>query len=1208
MKTFLLLALAVLLLPCEAFSQDSAPQLSLALQPGRRLLIRWQAQSGGTQLVWTDSLGNPTAWQPLAGVQPMGGAVWQAEFNAAFPRAFFTLHPASLPVAPPNVRLIPVGDHFQLEWDSTSDAAGYVVYIGLTPAVGPGNAVRVLNVPLANAVEILGLDPGKTYYVAITATNAQGEGSPSQVLSGVFGPKGVLGGTAVQSFPLGSGETFEVLAEGATINVASLGNAGAPPLRVVTDADGHFRFPNLPVGEYVVGYVFGGQAGFLPGPVVVSETGAAISPLVIPSGPQRPPPGSTLLGTLTLSDGSPARCDIEEFDLHVRSTLRALLGSGDARVVVPDRNGAWALTDLTPSDFPISLVMDYGGLPQRTVTISAAPLELTRIALVFPEILPSVKDVRVFQNGHEVETIARGVPVTVVGEIENPDGLPVEPRWIAEFNGQRQLATGPSATFLFNQPPAPPGPGLGDPRDSGLVLVQLLPTGIKNVGPPKGWQLDIAGVGCWAGVVAEWSPYGPNVVVGTEPATVIVKHAGPLSPSTASTIMGRGGYFEMPVDPTGVPPYLVRAEKPGYMRFLWPFEQRLPDEATYCVTAAQTLYATQHPSGPQTLTHPLGGSITIPWGAVTDPLNQAWFGDLVVTMAVFDPFVHHPLPPGAEVRGPGLRNGVHSYGGVWFDITNEFGVPLTPTSACTLTLPVPSFVTVSTMPGYHQVESTGYFERWGFGGGPNSVQTASGKYTISLGTKGLFLVGFDNTLVELFIEPDRTLGYPFDVQVYKSVFPITVQGFHKLNIGKLFVPRSWGAQLRVIDPRVAPGQHYPNLNNPLSFSSPMQKSAVVVKGFSANVPPLTLPAIPTSVAAISLADQEPALNSVSPSIAALNSPTHFLSRGIVSSATDAQDYYARINAPATLAQWRTLNGFPVRFGAPLSISADDYATAYYYNLGDLGFARAQTMRIKISSLDGGYDTAFQVTNYRSIDDAICGRGAIATVCMDSSARYDTGAQSPSRYTRFYVYGSNDALLQQADLDGAGLKGVPNLCIQCHGGKMYDTTDVNRTPNVGARFLPFDLEAFTYHPKFGVQKPEFARMNKGVLLTGPSAATFDLITGWYGTSNPLTALNTFNANYFPASWSGQTGLYLNVFKTACRGCHNTRETTNYAQFSSYTALQSFGFGNFPAGKSLQMPHAQRTWSIFWGSRCSVLLGEPVANMPTILGTAAGTIHR
>ena len=80
-------------------------------------------------------------------------------------------------------------------------------------------------------------------------------------------------------------------------------------------------------------------------------------------------------------------------------------------------------------------------------------------------------------------------------------------------------------------------------------------------------------------------------------------------------------------------------------------------------------------------------------------------------MVTFDPTTRHPLPPGVEARGPNLRNGILLIGGLWFDITTETGVPLVPTAACTLTLSVPTHVLTCPC-SCHQVESTGYFERW----------------------------------------------------------------------------------------------------------------------------------------------------------------------------------------------------------------------------------------------------------------------------------------------------------------------------------------------------------------------------------------------------------------------------------------------------------------------------------------------------------------
>ncbi len=132
------------------------------------------------------------------------------------------------------------------------------------------------------------------------------------------------------------------------------------------------------------------------------------------------------------------------------------------------------------------------------------------------------------------------------------------------------------------------------------------------------------------------------------------------------------------------------------------------------------------------------------------------------------------------------------------------------------------------------------------------------------------------------------------------------------------------------------------------------------------------------------------------------------------------------------------------------------------------------------------------------------------------------------------------------------------------------------------------------------------MNAAVLKTAPTAVIIDLIHGWYGTTNPLNNALAFNQGHVPTtpalSWSPDTNLYANLFKPACRICHISRNSGTSVQFSSYSAMQSFGFGKYSANTSLQMPHAQRTWGAYWGSRCSSLLAFPVNDMPTILDNA------
>lgn len=1187
---------------------------------GNQFVLRWHAASGTTQLVWAPVLDSASAWQIVPGQAASNEPdSWQAAFEMIPPKAFFKIVSALPPVAPPNFLLVASGGIFRLEWDSTCDAAGYIVYIGTSANVGPANYLQNLTLGQVNSLEIDGLTAGLTYFITVVATNFSGQGAAAPVHSGVFGPQGLVSGHAVQSFDTATNQHFDVDAPGATVMLVKAGEPNSLPISGVADGQGQFRIRHVPPGAYFVNYQWNGVAGALPEALNVAAGGASLSPLEIHAGPQPPLPDRTLIGTLTLSTGDAARCDLPEFGIASRSRVTAALSSGATVEVVPDRNGRWALSNLPAGSFPINLTGKYHGLVLQS-KIDTAPATLAPISLQFTEPLPKTQRITAWQNGVEVMEVQPGIPVTFQAEIDNPGQLQLEPRWIAEFNGQRQLSSkGTTATFTFDQADGPSDDGPGDPQDSGLARVHFLPSSYAAV---DFIPFDIAIVnwvrfrGCWSGVAATWNSGSPNVTGPGHPAVVTLSHSGVASPDIVNTTPTAGGYFEINTDPVSRAPYLVRVEKADHMRFLWPFEFQVPKEAQFCVVPASVVALSQSAS-PLVITHPSGTILTLPPNSLLDPSNVPWTGNIVVRMVSFDPRLTNPLPPNPEMRVGANRRGIAPYGAAWIDIRSDTNVPLTPTTAATLNIyasNTPS--SPATMATYQQNEATGYFEPWTV-----STKTSFRHYVLNLGRSGLFLLGNDQPLVELVFEADRSLNYPFDVLIggwnswlpnVHSIFPVTVQSNCRNSFGHIYVAHGSAIQVSVIDVRHGPGRFHQTISPTSTMVEAVAKPLVIRKTIIPNVTPLILPAIAAQWVRFSLADTEPNLKSLptDTTVTAITSATHFLSRGGVNSPADTAAYYAKINAPATLSAWRTLSGLPSRFGGALTgVSASDYSTAYYYNLGDLGFARAQTMRVKTSAVDGQPDVAYAVTNYETLEDARCGRGPVATVCMDYSSRTDTGSGTPSRYTRFYVYGSNGALLDCANLDGAGLKCVPNLCVTCHGGNFYSAAD---SPNLGSRFLPFDVESYTFHPKFGVQLPELAAMNGGVLKTAPTAATANLITGWYANANPMLNSLYFDQNYVPAafgvSWAAAPSLYSNFFKQSCRVCHNSRDSTTSVQFASYANFSSFGFGHYPACDSLQMPHAQRTWGALWGSRCSANLGFAVQDMPTNLGTAAGSSCR
>jgi hypothetical protein len=320
----------------------------------------------------------------------------------------------------------------------------------------------------------------------------------------------------------------------------------------------------------------------------------------------------------------------------------------------------------------------------------------------------------------------------------------------------------------------------------------------------------------------------------------------------------------------------------------------------------------------------------------------------------------------------------------------------------------------------------------------------------------------------------------------------------------------------------------------------------------------------------------------------------FLLKNFVSSSADASNYYAAIDPASlktTLNNWKIANGVPTnQIPASATNFMNGVVAATYFNALDLGFGRRMIMR----GTNGG-DWAFAVSNYKTVDDAINDSNKIATVTMD----YSAVPPGTARFTKFYVYNSNDARVASADLDGGGQKFVPGLCVVCHGG----TTGAVPAGggDVHAHFLAFDLlNALDYSSSSNLiraaQEPAFKSMNQAVLAieqdigqndpTNFSHAITDLIQGWYG--HGLTNA-TENDNFIPSGWqdtnaagssaglslAGQAYLYRNVVALSCRSCHETRagvshdiippgsldfgSFTNFNNLRGYISPDVFGTG-------------------------------------------------
>ena len=326
-------------------------------------------------------------------------------------------------------------------------------------------------------------------------------------------------------------------------------------------------------------------------------------------------------------------------------------------------------------------------------------------------------------------------------------------------------------------------------------------------------------------------------------------------------------------------------------------------------------------------------------------------------------------------------------------------------------------------------------------------------------------------------------------------------------------------------------------------------------------------------------------------------PAAFLQYGKgTGNAAQAAGYYAAIdplNQRTTLGDWWSQNGFnPVTGAGGIRTS--------FGNDNDLGFGRDMHCRAN------GSDVACYVTNYGEPDQdpgnadlaqAAIQANAIATVTMEYSAV--SGFPANDRIVKFYVYQGGlpgGVRLDSADLDKAGPKFVPNLCLGCHGGNYNPTNPASPTfndINAGASFREFDTYTFTYPATNSqiAQEPNFHAQNQLVLDSNPAPAIVELITQFYA-GGPTVDPNAVPTGWQAAQTSGSAapaGLYLDVVGKSCRTCHVAQPEYNplvaspsaYPDWNTYTMFRNvrqFAYQLVCFGK--QMPNAGVTFKNFW----------------------------
>jgi len=1184
----------------KAGLRESTPPIEIT-KNGATIVLRWHAESGGAPLPFELLRSADLEVWKQETTPPIVSGTAELRFKPQKNSEFFRLSPTQAPGAPsPTLRISQ--NEFILHWDDIALAAAYSIYVGEDAGVGPRNFSRALTGIETTDVIIDGLEDGKFYYILVVANNEKGSTPAPAPLAKTFGPNGVVTGRLVLNCPDKQGAPFYTGVPGRPVSIK---DGRSHNLSTQTNSAGYFEFRDLPVGIYDI--VWPGDAAWSGGKELqlnLTDAGRAMGQLTIdPRGDN-----TVLAGVVNFADGTLAVSKVTAFGIQEAATVSAADAAGRSLgTTTASSDGHYLLTGIPASAYPVTLSATLKKA-NRTATIQRPAKKAFELTY---EVRPPKFNGLIFKDpaGTVTGTIHCRELVSLIPDILNPDQIQGSYRWQISTVDGRVVAEseGTEPRFLINS----------DLESATLHLHGVfLSDDVVTTQVFSVIRYACKNTRCWSGTALEWNPTLPVTLSTIPGATAAVTASNITGSATANSL----GYFEFA---KGVNPSepVVEIKKPGYVPWSWKFHQ-LPDEAEFPMIKTTTLTV----AWPAT-----GSSIALPGGYFLANQGSNWLlkgggiyeGALSIEIGFYDPLATwQPFPPQPRVdstMGPIVPRLASA---VWVRILGTSGEVLNPNGLPPLLYaPVtpaasgpggPLAGTPATVPYTRRIDAQGVFS---LAGNANNFFGAYYSFPWENATLLCLYTPAPQTQVQL--TADRSLNFPFDVLVNNSSFPVTVyNNAGDTSLGALALPSLVNARFRVLNLRQAPGVYGTNFPFLLPHMSYSKQVIVDATRPAANILPAT-----GFVQTLSLAQNVtdlrpvPATVSIAPK---LSLPDAFLDvHGSYSSTSAtapythiADEYYALINAPPTYSAWKTKNNFPqnILSGTPPAVPAGPWVTAFYYNLGDLGFARRLSMRTFASGLDAQTIVAMAVTNFRSIEDARCDRNPIATVCMEYSPRPLTASPSSStttasarsyyqRFVQFTAYdGPSDGLIREASLDGSTPKPLPNLCVTCHGNHRFEP---GQSPNLGAIFLPFDPESFTFHRAYGTQSSAFAALNKGVLQTNPNTTVTNLVQGWYGATDPTTASTTFNHSYLPTltppskvSWSAggpqAAAEYNGVFKNSCRVCHNSR--AGYTQVDSWTSWESLrGTAPSYAPCALYMPATQRTWGVFWGARA----GEVIA---------------
>jgi hypothetical protein len=321
---------------------------------------------------------------------------------------------------------------------------------------------------------------------------------------------------------------------------------------------------------------------------------------------------------------------------------------------------------------------------------------------------------------------------------------------------------------------------------------------------------------------------------------------------------------------------------------------------------------------------------------------------------------------------------------------------------------------------------------------------------------------------------------------------------------------------------------------------------------------------------------------------------------------EAERFYAAVQAPPTLDQWKAAFQFPARAaGEDRQAYRDRANVAVYYNRNELGLGRELACSRFVDGRQSNgapiEGIACYVTNHgagfrqegAALQSAIAGTDVRNTVSISYRPTLGAGYE-----VQFYVYGSDGRRQDWARLDTLGPRPHPQVCMTCHGGG-YDST---RHLAKNARFLPLDPGIVVFADTEGAppgvtragQEERIRTFNALTLETNLTDAQRALVAALYpdGVQN---AGATAQGDGVPAAWrtnDADRDFYRGVVKPYCGTCHlAAQQALGDADLWSYGAfLSPDAFAAAPLDAhvctTFSMPNAQPTSLGFWETPVSV----------------------